>query len=101
MQIEQGEYQQDLRRELSAFRYVLSSDLAGQLRDSLWTDNATYLPMIVHQDPYDFMNHRPKLARLTQPLQRRRVIVVQLSQFYAFFDAVADAIRAAVPEVVV
>ncbi|MFJ1541882.1 hypothetical protein ACIODS_25410 [Micromonospora chalcea] len=101
VQIEQGEYQQDLRRELSAFRHVLSPDLAVQLRDSLWTDNASYLPMIVHQDPYNFMNPRPNLAGLAQPLQRRRVIVVQLAQFHAFFNAVADAMRAAVPEVVV
>ncbi len=101
LKIEQGEYQQDLRRELSAFRYVLPPDLAGQLRDSLWTDTASYLPMIVHQDPYDFMNHRPNLAKLVQPLARRRVIVVQLAQFHAFFDAVADAMRAAVPEVVI
>lgn len=99
-QIEQGEYQQDLRRELSAFRHVLSPELAIQLRDSLWTDNASYLPMIVHQDPYNFMNTRPNLAGLAQPLERRRVIVVQLAQFHAFFDAVANAMRAAVPEVV-
>ncbi len=101
VEIEQGGYQQDLRRELMSFRHVLSPELAGQLRDSLWTDNASYLPMIVHQDPYDFMNHRPNLAKLVQPLQRRRVIVVQLAQFHAFFDAVADAMRAAVSEVVV
>jgi hypothetical protein len=47
LQIEQGEYQQDLRRELSAFRFVLPAKLAGRLKDSLWTDNASYLPMIV------------------------------------------------------
>jgi hypothetical protein len=101
LQIEQGEYQQDLRRELSAFRHVLPPELASQLRDSLWTDNASYLPMIVHQDPYDFMNHRPNLAKLAQPLTRRRVIVMRLAEFHAFFDAVADAMRAAVPEVVI
>lgn len=101
LQIEQGEYQQDLRRELSAFRHVLPPELAGQLRDSLWTDNASYLPMIVHQDPYDFINHRPNLAKLAQPLRRRRVIVVRLDRFHAFFNAVADAMRAAVPEVVI
>jgi hypothetical protein len=47
------------------------------------------------------MNHRPNLAKLVQPPQRRRVIVIRLPQFHAFFDAVADAMRAAVSEVVI
>ena len=99
--IENGEYQQDLRRELLAFRWVLPSELKEQLKDSLWTENASYLPMIVHQEPYEFGNHRPNLAKLAQPVQRRRVITVRLDDFGAFFDSVADAMRAAVPEVVV
>lgn len=101
VQIERGEYQQDLRRELSAFRHVLSAELASQLRDSLWSDNASYLLMIVHQDAYDFMRHRPTLAKLSQPTPRRRVIVVRLARFYAFFDAVAGAMRAGVSQVVI
>jgi hypothetical protein len=75
--------------------------LKDQLKDSLWTEDASYLPMIVHQEPYEFGNHRPNLAKLAQPVQRRRVITVRLDDYRTFFDAVADAMRAAVPEVVV
>lgn len=99
--VERGVYGPDLRARLSTFRYVLDPVLKAQVTDSLWTDNASYLPIIVYQDEYDFSSARPTLARLAQPLERRRVIVVRLIHFQAFFDAVADAMRAAVSEVVV
>ncbi len=101
VEVERGVHGPDLRAKLSAFRYVLPSHLQDQVKDALWTDNASYLPMIVYQDEYDFLRERPTLAKLGQPLERRRVIVVRLSGFHAFFDAVADAMRAAVEEVVV
>jgi hypothetical protein len=56
--------------------------------------------MIVHQDEFDSMTRRPTLARLAPPIERRRVIIARLEEFHPFFDAVADAMRAAVPEVV-
>lgn len=99
-EVEEGIHGPDLRARLSAFRYVLEPGLKEQVKDSLWSDNASYLPIIVYQDDYDFTTARPKFDRMRTPLERRRVIVVQLPNFHAFFDAVADAMRAAVDEVV-
>ncbi|GAA2418875.1 hypothetical protein GCM10010404_91820 [Nonomuraea africana] len=100
-EVEEGIHGPDLRARLSAFRYILEPGLKEQVKDSLWSDNASYLPIVVYQDDYDFTTARPKFQRMKTPRERRRVIVVQLPSFHAFFDAVADAMRAAVDEVVV
>ena len=101
VKIEKGDYEQDLRQALSVFRWVLSADLKDQLKDTLWNENASYLPMIVYRDAYNFANHRPNMAKLFQPLERRRIIVVQLNDFHEFFDSVADAMRASITELVI
>lgn len=99
--IDNGVYGPDLRSRLAMFRGFLPNDLAVQVSDKLWSDSSCYLPMIVHHDPFDLMTPRRKLSRLKPPIERRRVIIAKLAEFYAFFDAVADAMRAAVPEVVI
>jgi len=38
---------------------------------------------------------------LEPPVERRRLLALLLSDFHAFFDAVADAMRAALAEVVI
>ena len=99
-QVDDGVYGPDLRARLAAFRRFLPYELAIQVSDSLWSDSVCYLPMIVHQDEFDPMTRRPTFARLAPPIERRRVIIARLEEFHAFFDATADAMRAAVPEVV-
>ncbi|MGH3193257.1 MAG: hypothetical protein ACRDPY_41995 [Streptosporangiaceae bacterium] len=99
--IDDGVYGPDLRSRLAMFRGFLPDELAAQVSDKLWSDSSCYLPMIVHHDPFDPMARRPKLAQLKPPIERRRVILVQLKDFYAFFDGVADAMRTAIPEMVV
>ena len=99
-QVDEGVYGPDLRARLAAFRHFLPDELAGQVSDALWSQNRCYLPMLVHQDEFNVMTRRPKLAGLALPVERRRVVVCRLADFHAFFDAVADAMRAAVPEVV-
>jgi hypothetical protein len=56
--------------------------------------------MLVYQDEFNAMTRRPKLAGLAPSIDRRRVIVARLTDFHTFFDAVADAMRAAIAEVV-
>lgn len=99
-QVDDGVYGPDLRARLASFRRFLPRELAIQVSDSLWSDNGCYLPMIVHHDEFDPMRPRPTFDRLHPPIERRRVIIARLTDFYAFFDATADAMRAAVPEVV-
>lgn len=99
--VEKGVHGPDLRAKLTAFRHVLAPNLREQVKDTLWSQNVSYLPIVVHQDKFDLTKERPKLNQLTTPLERRRVIVVQLPNFHVFFDAVADAMRVAVSEVVI
>lgn len=99
--VDRGVYGPDLRASLAGFRRALPDSLASQVSDSIWSERGCYLPMIVFQDDFDVMGNRPALARLAPPAERRRVIIAQLVDFHAFFDAVADAMRAAVSEVVV
>lgn len=99
-QVDKGVHGPELRARLLAFRGFLPHELAVQVSESLWSDNGCYLPMIVHQDEFDPTTRRPTLARLAPPVERRRVIIVRLRAFHAFFDAVADAMRTAVPELV-
>ena len=99
-QVDEGVYGPDLRARLAAFRRVLPSDLAAQVSDALWSQSRCYLPMLVHQDEFHVMARRPKLAGLAPPIDKRRVIVARLTEFHKFFDDVADAMRAAVAEVV-
>ncbi|BEL01836.1 hypothetical protein Q0Z83_000270 [Actinoplanes sichuanensis] len=98
--VEKGVHGPDLRSRLMAFRPILAPGLKEQVKDSLWSENASYLPIIVYQDAGDFTATRAKFNQLKTPLQRRRLIVVELTDFHRFFDAVADAMRHAVPEVV-
>ena len=99
-QVDEGVYGPDLRSRLAAFRRFLPDELAAQVSDALWSQNRCYLPMLVHQDEFNVMTRRPKLAGLAPSIDRRRVIVARLTDFYKFFDAVADAMRAGIVEVV-
>ncbi|GAA3952182.1 hypothetical protein [Actinoplanes auranticolor] len=101
VEVEEGIHGPDLRARLSTFRPLLEPHLKEQVKDSLWTENASYLPIVVYRDDYDFTTNRPKFQRMRTPRERRRVIVVQLSNFHAFFDTVADSMRAAVDEVII
>ncbi|GIE75064.1 hypothetical protein Aph02nite_10140 [Actinoplanes philippinensis] len=99
--VELGKHGPDLRSKLMAFRPILAPGLKEQVKDSLWSENASYLPIIVYQDAGDFTASRPKFNQLKTPRHRRRFIVVELADFHRFFDSVADAMRRAVAEVVV
>jgi len=99
--VDAGDYGVDLRSAMLALRPVLPPTLAEQVSDALWRHNRCYLPVIVHQTPFSPAANRPALDRLVPPVERRRLLAVRLNDFHGFFDAVADAMRAAVPEVVI
>ena len=99
--IDEGEYGVELRAELSSLRKVLSDDLATQVTGALWRKSRCYLPVIVHEAPFELTSSRPTLEALEPPVERRRLLALLLSDFHAFFDAVADAMRAALAEVVI
>lgn len=99
-EVDEGVYGPDLRMALASFRRALPAALASQVSDALWRTNGCYLPIVVHQAEFDVMRHRSYLAGLRPPLERRRVIIIRFEAFHLFFDAVADAMRAAVDELV-
>jgi hypothetical protein len=99
--IDAATYGSALRSELGTLRQVLSQDLKDKVTDALWREAACYLPVIVHGDAFDHVADRTWLASLRPPADRRRLLVISLADFHGFFDAVADAMRAAVEEVVV
>jgi V8-like Glu-specific endopeptidase len=98
--IDEGEYGVELRAELSSLRKVLSDDLAIQVTGALWRKSRCYLPVIVHEAPFELTGRRPTLGALEPPVERLRLLALRLADFHAFFDAVADAMRAALAEVV-
>jgi hypothetical protein len=98
--IDQGDYGPELRSHLLALRRVVPVDIASRISESLWRDERCYLPVVVHETPFDPLAERETLGRLAPPVERRRVLIVRLSDFHGFFDAVSDAMRAAVPEVI-
>jgi hypothetical protein len=99
--IDEGEYGVELRAELSSLRKVLSDDLAIQVTGALWRKSRCYLPVIVHEAPFELTGRRPTLGALEPPVERLRLLALRLADFHAFFDAVADAMRAALAEVVI
>lgn len=101
IEVDRGRYGVELRTTLASLRRALPEPLALQVSDSLWRENRCYLPAIVHETEFDPIHRRPKLAGLVPPVAQRRLLVIRLGAFHAFFDAVADAMRAAVLEVVV
>lgn len=99
--IDQARYGSALRSELGTLRQVLPPTLKDRVTDSLWRDAPCYVPVIVHGDAFDHGAERTWLASLSPPADRVRVLVIALPEFHGFFDAVADAMRAAVEEIVV
>jgi len=87
------QYNQHLRSALIALDRVLPAHLAPKVSDAIWNDAACYLPVIVHGKIFDHLKDRDWLASLQPPSDRRRVLVLQISDFHAFFDTVANTMR--------
>ncbi|MGZ3148033.1 hypothetical protein ACVDFE_39875 [Lentzea chajnantorensis] len=98
--IDEGNYGVELRSVLSSLRNVLSDDLAVQVTGGIWRRHRCYFPVIVHETAFTLTTARPTLGALEPPVDRRRLLALRLMGFHAFFDLVADAMRAAVAEVV-
>ncbi|MET8685059.1 hypothetical protein ABZV77_12660 [Streptomyces sp. NPDC004732] len=98
--IDLGEYGLQLRQELEALSEHLSDDLAAQVASAV-LKRLCYVPSIVHEKEFDPGKRRETLARLRPAVDRKRLLVIQLQDFYGFFDSVADTMRDAVNEIVV
>lgn len=92
-QVDGREYSQHLRSALIALDPVLPALLAPKVSDAIWNDAACYLPVIVHGKVFDHLKDRDWLASLRPPSDRRRLLVLRIADFHAFFDTVADTMR--------
>lgn len=94
--VEAGDRDGDLVGDLMMLEMALDDTMRAQLGEALWKERRTYLPLIVYGKPFDPATTRPALGRLPVELEHRRLVVLELVDFYSFFDGVADAMRAAV-----
>lgn len=91
--VDRREYNQHLRSALIALDPVLPAHLAPKVSDAIWNDAACYLPIIVHGQEFDHLKDREWLGSLRPPSDRRRLLVLRIDAFHAFFDKVADTMR--------
>ena len=88
------QYNQYLRSALIALDPVLPAHLAPKVSDAIFNDAVCYLPVIVHGNVFDHLKDRDWLGSLAPPSDRRRLLVLRITDYYGFFDAVADTMRA-------
>lgn len=98
--VDNREYNSHLRSALISLDSVLPDDLAPKVSDAIMRDAACYLPVIVHGDAFDHVTDRDWLASLRPPHDRRRVLVLRISDFHTFFNVVADTMRGEAASVV-
>lgn len=94
--IDEGEYLLDIRQDVASLKASLPPDLKQRVASAIWRKRRCYLAVVVFQDPFDLTTPRPALMGLVPPATRKRVLACRLEDFQAFFDDVADAMRAAV-----
>lgn len=99
--VDVGDYGPDLRNAIDLIAEVLPAHIADQVSDSLWRDQRCYVAAVVHETQFDASLPRRRFARLKPPADRKRVLMLRLGGFDAFFDAVAAAMPACVDELVV
>lgn len=94
--LESGARDGDLVADLLVLEAALPDRALDEIGETLWDGRRTYLPLVAYEDGFNVIAERRGLARLAAPREQRRVLLVQLSNFHAFFDGVAQAARASV-----
>ena len=97
--LDDGERDADVLQALNLFRGYLAPNIRDALPDAMWTGERSYAPLLSFRTNFDPATAREStLGRLAPPVDRRRVIAVELQNYRAFFDGVADGMRAAAAE---
>ena len=99
--VELGLHGPDLRNAIDILGGLLPDQLQDQVTEAIWRKSSCYLPAIFHESDFDPSGRRNRLAGLSPTAARKRVLVCQITDFEAFFDAVAAAMPTAVEELVV
>lgn len=99
--VDLGLYGPDLRNAIDVLADVLPVQLADQVSDTLWRDQRCYVPSVLHETHFNASTRRPRLAALAPGAARKRVLVLRVTDFDAFFEDVAAAMPNVVDELVV
>lgn len=99
-EIDAGRRGPEIRSEIRALKHVLPNDLLVGIVDGFWRERCCYLPLIVHSANIDEASDHSGLAGLKPPPVSRKLLALKLNAFHPFFDDVANAVRAALDEIV-
>jgi hypothetical protein len=97
--VEDGEREVDIRMQVVSLFESLEPDLQDKLSAGFWRERASYLPFVAYGDHVDPATERPALAAIGRPASYKRVIHCRPTDYAAFFDAVAAAMRDAVNDI--
>lgn len=95
--LDRGDRNSDLLQALNVFTNYLPDNLRDAAPAAMWAGERNYAPLLAFRTSFNPTTERPTtLGALTVPHDRRRLLVVRLPTYGAFFDAVADAMRTAI-----
>jgi hypothetical protein len=97
--IDAGDRGVEIRAEVHALKHVLPVELRAHVADGFWRDRCCYLPLVAHCDPINESDDNEGFGRLRPPVNARRLVALRITDFYAFFDAVADSARESLEDV--
>jgi hypothetical protein len=91
----------EIRNTLLLLSRAVDSQYYDGLVRGVWFANRAYMPIIGCGKPSKFecCGSRKGMAGLQPVKDRKILVVIELDDFYGFFDRVADAARSAVPKV--
>jgi hypothetical protein len=95
--LDRGDRNGDLLQALNVFAKYLPDGLRDAAPAAMWAGERTYAPLVAFRTSFHPTTERPTtLGALKVPHDRRRLLSVRLNSYGAFFDDVADAMRAAI-----
>jgi len=96
--IEAGKRGVEIRTELGSLKLALDRDMRRGIGDGFWRQRCAYVPIIAFEEPIDETKDNGDLDGLRPDPADIRLIALEISPFYSFFDQVADQIRRATEE---
>lgn len=95
--LDTGDRDEDLLRALNLFTAYLSPGMREAVPNAMWSGERSYAPLLTFRTNFNAASERPNtLGLLAPPVDRRRLIAIELQTYSGFFNDVADAMRAAV-----
>lgn len=97
--IDGGNRDHDVRRAVNALLLSLDEGVRGEVVGAVWNKSRCYLPVACFQTGLSLENERPRLKALTDAAADCRLIAIRHADHDSFFEQVANAMWAAVPDI--